>query len=241
VNPLELCTDPPAMAELLQRSLPGFADGQARIETVHVHKARRSSSIARNPNPITLCYDLAVRDRSRRGSLRLYAKMFRDGASAQCFAAIDAKELEAPAWGEALVHLSALDMVLWALPNDPGLPQLTALLDPVQLHPLLPWTALGVDPFRARGLDVDLLRQSPSSAPPCAAPSSSTGPRGRSCCSRRRSPIRAGARSTSASITSGARRKSTRPPRSWRDRSAGTNARARFGKPAPAAPRCAKR
>ena len=159
MNALDLCTDVAAMTALLERSLPGFAGGRARIEALSVGKVRRSSSVARNPHPITLCFELTVREGRRLGSVSLYAKMFRNGASAACFASIDASQLERPAWGDAVMHLPELDMVLWALPNDPGLPQLSAMLDAVRLHPLLPWAALGVDPCRARGLDVELLRQ----------------------------------------------------------------------------------
>ena len=161
MNALDLCTDVAAMTALLERSLPGFAGGRARIEALSVGKVRRSSSVARNPHPITLCFELTVREGRRLGSVSLYAKMFRNGASAACFASIDASQLERPAWGDAVMHLPELDMVLWALPNDPGLPQLSAMLDAVRLHPLLPWAALGVDPCRARGLDVELLRHEP--------------------------------------------------------------------------------
>ncbi len=160
---LDACTDLPAMQALLQRRLPGFADGRLRIDALRVHKARRSSSLQRNPHPITLCYELRVAggDHEGMGCQWLYAKMFRDGASASCFASIDMSRLQPPAFGAALVHLAELDMVLWALPNDPGLPQLAALLDPERLRPLLPWAALAIDPQRCRGIAVELQRYEP--------------------------------------------------------------------------------
>ena len=160
---LDTCTDLPAMRSLLQRRLPGFVDGRLRIDALRLHKARRSSSLRRNPHPVTLCYELQVADAQRgtAGSQWLYAKMFRDGASADCFASIDASRLQRPAFGEALVHLPELDMLLWALPNDPGLPQLAALLDPLRLRSLLPWAALAIDPQRCRGVEVELLRYEP--------------------------------------------------------------------------------
>jgi hypothetical protein len=161
--PLDICTDLPAMQALLQRRLPGFADGRLRIDALRVRKARRSSSLQRNPHPITLCYELQVADADHNGvgCQLLYAKMFRDGASAGCFTSIDATRLTRPAFGEALLHLGELDMVLWALPNDPGLPQLAALLDPERVRSHLPWAALAIDPQRGRGIEVEMLRYEP--------------------------------------------------------------------------------
>jgi hypothetical protein len=161
--PLETCTDVAAMRALLQRTLPGFAERGLRIDALRVHKARRSSSLQRNPHPITLCYELQVHDpkHDKAGSQWLYAKMFRDGASAGCFASIDAQRLQRPAFGDALAHLAELDMVLWALPNDPGLPQLGTLLDPVRVRSHLPWAALAIDPQRVRTVEVELQRYEP--------------------------------------------------------------------------------
>jgi hypothetical protein len=160
---LDTCTDLPAMQALLQRCLPGFAEGRLRIDALRVHKARRSSSQQRNPHPITLCCELQVHDRlhDKTGSQWLYAKMFRNGASAGCFASIDSSGLQPPAFGEALAHVAELDMVFWALPNDPGLPQLAALLDPERLRPLLPWAVLAIDPQRCSGVAVELQRYEP--------------------------------------------------------------------------------
>jgi hypothetical protein len=159
----DTCTDLPAMQALLQRCLPGFADGRLRLDALRMHKARRSSSLQRNPHPITLCYELQVLDREHNtaGSQWLYAKMFRNGASADCFASIDVQRLQRPAFGEALAHLAELDMVLWALPNDPGLPQLAALLDPVRVRSHLPWAALAIDPQRVRHVEVEMQRYEP--------------------------------------------------------------------------------
>jgi Phosphotransferase enzyme family len=160
---LDTCTDLPAMQALLQRCLPGFADGRLHIGALRVHKARRSSSVQRNPHPITLCYELQVLDgeHNTAGSQWLYAKMFRDGDSAGCCASIAAQHLQRPAFGEPLAHLAELDMVLWALPNDPGLPQLAALLDPVRVRSHLPWAALAIDPQRVRTVEVEMQRYEP--------------------------------------------------------------------------------
>ena len=160
-------TDLAAMRVLLQRLLPGFADGGLRIDGLSVCKARRSSSLRRNPCPITLCFELQVSDlaRGRVGTQTLYAKAFRPGLAEPFFRQQDRSRLTRPAFGEALVHVAELNMVIWALPNDPGLPQLVPLLDPVQAERALPWEAMAVSPRVQRSefsaLRAELLRYEP--------------------------------------------------------------------------------
>ena len=156
-----------AMRVLLQRLLPGFADGGLRIDGLSVSKARRSSSLRRNPCPITLCFELQVSDlaRGQVGTQTLYAKVFRPGLAEPFFRQQDRSRLARPAFGEALVHVAELNMVIWALPNDPGLPQLVPLLDPVQAERALPWAAMAVSPGVERSefsaLRAELLRYEP--------------------------------------------------------------------------------
>ena len=129
---LDLYTDSTAMRALLQAQLPGFAEGRLHIDALGVRSARRSTSLQRNPRPMTLCYELQVSDavRGRTGPQLLYAEVFREGGAATAFARHDRTRFAPPAFGEPLVHLPGLNLLLWALPNDPGLPQLAHLLDP---------------------------------------------------------------------------------------------------------------
>ena len=153
---LDRYTDSGAMQALLQAQLPGFAEGRLRIDTLEVHGVRRNTSRERNPCPMTLRYRLQVRDtaQGRSGAQWLYAQVFRAGAGADAFARHERAALASPAFGEPLVHLPALNLLLWALPNDPGLPQLPALLDPAQAARALPGGARGE-------LNVELLRYVP--------------------------------------------------------------------------------
>ena len=153
---LDRYTDSAAMQALLQAQLPGFAEGRLRIDALEVHGVRRNTSRERNPCPMTLRYRLQVRDtaQGRSGAQWLYAQVFRAGAGADAFARHERAALTPPAFGEPLVHLPALNLLLWALPNDPGLPQLRLLLDPAQAARALPDGARGE-------LNVELLRYVP--------------------------------------------------------------------------------
>ena len=125
---------PQAWQALLQGGLPSFGDGLLQIESLTLTKLRRSSSRRRNPHPLTVCVDMQVVDTGtgQRGEQRLYGKAYRDGASAEAWQAANQQHWAAPAFGAALSHLPAHDMLWWAWPNDPGLPQLPCLLDPAQ-------------------------------------------------------------------------------------------------------------
>lgn len=160
---LDLYTDSAAMRTLLQQQLPGgFAEGRLRIDALGVHSARRNASVRRNPSPMTLCYDLQVTDTAGggHGSQRLIAQVFRPGLAAAAWTLQDRGALVAPRFGQALAHVPALNLLLWALPNDPGLPQLRRLLDPVRAIAALPETLRPA--AAAGGLRVELLRYAPN-------------------------------------------------------------------------------
>jgi aminoglycoside phosphotransferase (APT) family kinase protein len=110
------------MRTLLQQALPGFAGGRVTIDRLRIVDARRNASRRRNPNPLTLRYELDVHDAATgtAGTRQFYGKVYRDGASAEAI------------HGTTALHLPQLDMLLWVWPADPGLPQLLQLLDPHQ-------------------------------------------------------------------------------------------------------------
>ncbi len=160
-NNLDFYTDPDVMRLALETQLPQFAQGSLRIDALAVSNVRRNTSRTRNPNPMTLCYQLDVCNPAsgQSGALRLYGQVFRDPAAAAAAVKDHAHvPLVAPRFGEALVHLPLLNLVLWALPNDPGLPQLAKLLDPVQVAAAWP-SALGT--VDGAAVQVELLRYEP--------------------------------------------------------------------------------
>ena len=159
---LERCTDPGAMRGLLQRHLPGFDTGALRIDSVAVSKVRRNTSLHRNPCRMTLCYELGVVDTAtgRSGTQLLYAKVFRAGLSEACAAPLDRHALARPRFGPGAAHVPALDMVIWALPNDPVLSQLPVLLGDGVVD-VAPWAALGMARDSVAGCRTELLRYEP--------------------------------------------------------------------------------
>ena len=176
----DLSAEPDAehLREVLQRELAGFRDRGREIVEVRVSKVRRSSSLRRNPHPISMLLDLDVGDAAtgRRSTERYYAKAYRAGASASAFDGIDGSVLVAPAIGSALSLVSALDMLLWAWPNDPSVPQLAVLLDPDRLPAELPQGVRGLghaaggaellryEPERRATLRCTLLAEEPTGA-----------------------------------------------------------------------------
>jgi aminoglycoside phosphotransferase (APT) family kinase protein len=116
---IDACLDPEAMRTLLRQALPDAADGHVVLDRLRVVSARRSASRQRNPHPLTLRYEVDVHDDAtgRTDTLRLYGKVYRGGASA------------AAAHDRPVLHIPQLDMLLWAWPADPGLPQLPHLMD----------------------------------------------------------------------------------------------------------------
>jgi aminoglycoside phosphotransferase len=153
---LDVYTDATAMRSVLQSQLPGFADGPLHINALAVRNARRNTSRGRNPCRMSLCYELRVSDRLRglSGTQLLFAQVFHADGAAAAFAQQDGRRLTPPAFGDALVHLPAWQLLLWALPNDPGLPQLPTLLDPARAASVLPCRMSG-------DVAVELLRYEP--------------------------------------------------------------------------------
>jgi aminoglycoside phosphotransferase len=128
--PIDTCLEPEAMRALLQLALPDQPDGPFVITQLRVSKVRRSSSRHRHPVPLTLCYELEGDGDGAAGGTsfarHFYGQVYRGGASAKAVQ------------GTPALHLPELDMLLWPWPHDPGLPQLSMLLDPLKCADCLP-------------------------------------------------------------------------------------------------------
>jgi hypothetical protein len=161
---LDMYRDASLMQSLLQKQLPGFAEARLRIDALEISKVRRNTSRRRNPCPMTLCYTLQVSDlaQGRTGTQMLYAKVFHDNLAESFYEQQHRAGLVTPAFGEAFVLLRELKMVIWALPNDPDLPQLATLLNITQVGQLLPWAAIPASQHVSHSnMQIELLRYEP--------------------------------------------------------------------------------
>jgi hypothetical protein len=127
---LQVVTDPDPMREVLQRELPGCADGRVHIDSVKIERFQyQPGQLCR------ICYSLAVRgegvdpDRRQiwygvldsRGRARdRYQRELEQSHTDREFARDSAPPLH---------FLAELDMALWGFPNDPRLKLLHALVD----------------------------------------------------------------------------------------------------------------
>ncbi len=68
----------------------------------------------------------------------IFIRACRDAGSRACFE-------QRPDPKDDAVHLPEFDAVVWRFPDDPSLPQLRELLDPVRMQRHLPWTAASVE------------------------------------------------------------------------------------------------
>jgi hypothetical protein len=110
---------------------PGLRIEDCRIERVK-YKPGRSCLV---------CYALDLRDEAsdRRYEQVLCGRVYPANESASRYTKAAREPLAAASIGTALVHLPALDMVLWAFPNERKLASLARLTDPAHLrHDTLP-------------------------------------------------------------------------------------------------------
>ena len=61
---IESCLDTVRMTQVLQVNLPDCVVGGSRIESLQVTKVRRNASRRRNPQLLSLCYELVLRGAS---------------------------------------------------------------------------------------------------------------------------------------------------------------------------------
>jgi len=125
---IEACQDPAVLRALLRTAWPGCVAGSEVLEGVHIVRVRRNASKRRNPYPLTLQFELELRDRTS-GRLQrraFYGKLLRASATPPPLP----RGAEPPAF-----TLAALGLQIWPWPADPGLPQLPRLLDPAAAAP----------------------------------------------------------------------------------------------------------
>ncbi len=140
---LGIVTDAAAMQKILQRQLPGFAEGGWQIETLNVkdfdYKPGRKCALG-----YVLHVRHAVTGEQRR---QLFTGVIEPGGGAENkFAQAHQEELVPPTIGPAVHLLPELDLVLWGFPNDPKMKGLPVLFQESSLLLLLEreWKNFGI-------------------------------------------------------------------------------------------------
>ena len=135
-------TDAERMKIVFAQYLPGLAHRQTHITNCSIlHVWRKTYRKNADQSFLTVLYELSITNVATKQTSQqlLYAKAYQNHRSQMEFRRQVNTRLSAPAFGAALTHIPALDMVVWSFPNDPTLPQLATLLDAEQIKSHLPY------------------------------------------------------------------------------------------------------
>lgn len=149
MNELARFLDAEQMRQLFQQRLPEFSQGNLTISDCQILRTRFKTyekEASRRKSFLTACYCLAF-ENNRTQQLHqqlFYVKAYLQGRSRSEFAKLKPARLIKPEFGEALVHLEDLDVIIWAFPNDPSLPHLPEVVDPERVKKYLPIENLSI-------------------------------------------------------------------------------------------------
>jgi aminoglycoside phosphotransferase (APT) family kinase protein len=169
MNEFELFTNTEAMRARFQQQLPGFSQDELSITSCRVLRTRYKSLLedgSRHRSFLFIHYELEVAGPGgdRLGAQQLFAKAYLKGRSQLKFRQVSAAGLAQPRFGEPLVHLPDLGLIVWAFPNDPELPHLSTLVDGARVKPYLPYDQLPAGfnaPEEIGGVGVEVVRYKP--------------------------------------------------------------------------------
>lgn len=145
MNEFALFTDAEQMKSIFAQYLLASERDQMEILDCAIrHVWRKTYRKNADRSFITILYELKIADRRTHQITRqmLYAKAYLQHRSQSVFQQHVNDHLIAPPIGRAFTHLPALDMVVWAFPNDPAMPQLAALTQSEHAKQHLPFDAL---------------------------------------------------------------------------------------------------
>jgi hypothetical protein len=165
----ELFTNTEAMRACFQKELPGFSEGGLSIAACRVLRTRYKSLLdngSQHRSFLVVHYELDVVGPGGYylGTQQLFAKAYLKGRSQLKFRQLTATGLARPQFGEALVHLRDLGLIIWAFPNDPELPHLPGVVDGTRAKAHLPFAQLPDDfnsPRQIASVNVDVVRYKP--------------------------------------------------------------------------------
>ncbi|MCB1955978.1 MAG: phosphotransferase [Rhodocyclaceae bacterium] len=138
-----LLLDDERAASLLSGLVPGYREGVWQILSCRVAQTRRRVSrrlLNEGGLSLGVVWQLRVRDpdSGRVGEQWLYGRFFSGEQAPESFLDEAASACAMPRFGRPVEVLPEIGLVLWALPNDPRIRQLSAFLDPAALARHLP-------------------------------------------------------------------------------------------------------
>jgi len=154
-------TEVAAMQNILQRTLPRFADGDLKIDKLEI-----SEFDYKPGRKCCLSYWLGVSDlRTGRSGYEILVGMIEpEGGVVRKYKTMQNAALYAPEFVPALHFLPEQNMLLWGFPNDPKIRHLAALVDPNRLRDLLQqhWPALNIpQEFALREVQTTVVKYAP--------------------------------------------------------------------------------
>ncbi len=142
--PVKEMTDAQVMKKIFQHRLTGFDSEGLIIEECRVLETSYKSYYkenAVNKTFLAVSYELIVNDINRRktGKQVFYARAYPDAQSLEEFQETKLRLMKKPRYGEAVSFLPKLNAVVYAFPNDPGMPHLAQALSGLCLRKHLPY------------------------------------------------------------------------------------------------------
>ncbi len=168
----ELFIDAEHMRRIFQQRLPEFSQGDLFIAGCQILRTRYKTykkTSSRGKSFLTACYRLEVENKRTQqlGTQFLYMKAYLQGQSRSEFAKLKPARLIKPEFGEALVHLEDLDVIIWAFPNDPSLPHLPEVVDPELVKKYLPFENLSIKSADRCEIRVEIVHYYPEQRCTC--------------------------------------------------------------------------
>ncbi len=154
-------TEVAAMQNILQRTLPRFAEGDLKIDKLEITEFDYKPG-----RKCCLSYGLGVSDlrTGKSGYEILVGVIEPDGGVVRKFEKMQNAALYAPEFVPALHFLREQNMLLWGFPNDPKIKHLAALVNQKRLRDLLQrhWPALNIpQEFALREVQTTVVKYAP--------------------------------------------------------------------------------
>ncbi len=158
---LAMATNVAAMQNLLQNNLPGFAEGELKIDKLEITEFDYKPG-----RKCCLSYGLRVSSlRANKTGYQILVGMIEpNGGAARKFDKMRNAALSAPEFVPALRFLPEQQMLLWGFPNDPKIKHLAALVEQDRLRDLLQrhWPALNIpQEFALREAQTSVVKYAP--------------------------------------------------------------------------------